>query len=562
MHRFGISGVIAALVAGCYTGTDASMTGALTGGSNGITDTAGDSTGGDGDSDGDDPVPEDYDPAPVALRRLLSTQYTASIRLLLGDAAAEVADPPEDAAINGFTAVGASQLALGSAEVDRYEASARDVAATAVVEGTHLRYMNCEPSSPADETCMQEFVQRFGRIAFRRSLDDDELARYTAVGLTSAGDFSDFYAGVESSIAAILQSPLFLYQVEVGEPDPDNDGMRRLRGTEIATRVSFFLTGSTPDALLLDAAEAGDLDGRDGLREAAFALLERDEARGALADFSEELLKLRELDGLPKDAVTFPTYSPALAEAMREETRRFIQHVAFEGGDFSELFDADYTFVNDVLAAHYQLPGDFGPEFVQVQLPPEQRRGGILGHASVLSVLAHVSSTSPTHRGKFVRESLLCTTIPAPPPGVSTDLPVGDGTETLRERLEVHMVDPSCAGCHALMDPIGFALESYDGVGAFRTTDNDKPVDDTSEIDGVPVAGAAELGAALGANEAAHACLVRNLYRHATGHIESESELDALSEVTATYVDSGYDLPTALVELVASPAFRVVGDPL
>lgn len=562
MRRFGILGVIAALVAGCYSGTEASMTGALSAGSDGITATAGDGTDGDDGGDGDDPVPEDYDPAPVALRRLLSTQYVASVGLLLGDAAAAVADPPDDAAINGFTAVGAAQLALGSAEVDRYEASARDIAAAAVVEGTHLRYMDCLPGSPDDEPCMREFVGRFGRLAFRRSLDEDELGRYTAVGLTSATDFADFYAGVESSIAAMLQSPLFLYQVEVGEPDPDNDATRRLRGTELATRVSFFLTGSTPDAALLDAAEAGSLDDGQGLREAAFALLERDEARGALADFSEELLKLRELDGLPKDAATFPTYSPALAEAMREETRLFIQHVAFEGGDFSELFDADYTFVNDALAAHYQIPGDFGPEFVQVQLPPEQKRGGILGHASVLSVLAHVSSSSPTHRGKFVRESLLCTTIPAPPPGVSTDLPIGDGTETLRERLEQHMVDPSCAGCHALMDPIGFALESYDGVGAFRTTDNDKPIDDASELDGVSVSGAAELGAALGANEAAHACLVRNLYRHATGHIESPSELDVLSEVTAAYLGSGYDLPTALVEIVTSPAFRVVGQPL
>lgn len=562
MRKTGILGIAALLVSGCYTGVDPSATGALTGG--GITGTDGnDGTGADGDgSDSDDAVPEDYDPSPVALRRLLSTQYVGSIRLLLGDAAADAAAPPEDAAINGFTAVGAAQLALGSAEVDRYEASARDVAAAAVTDGAHMAYMDCLPSSPGDQACMQEFVGRFGRLAFRRTLDDDELSRYSAVGLTTAADFTDFYAGVESAIAAMLQSPLFLYQVETGEPDPDDASKRRLRGTELATRVSFFLTGTTPDGALLDAAEAGELGDADGLRETSFALLERDEARGALADFSEELLKLRELDGLPKDAATYPSFSPELGAAMREETRRFIQHVAFEGGDFSELFDADYTFVNDVLAAHYGIEGTFGPEFVQVQLPPEQKRGGILGHASVLSVLAHVSSTSPTHRGKFVRETLLCTTIPAPPPGVSTDLPVGDGTETLRERLEIHMTDASCAGCHALMDPIGFALESYDGVGAFRTTDNAKPVDDASELDGVAVAGAAELGAAIAENETSHACLVRNLYRHATGHIETPSELEVLDEVTAAYVDSGYDLSTALVEIVASPAFRVVGEPL
>lgn len=551
----------ALFASGCYTGSEVSGTGALSGASDGMTATAGEGGTDDAGSDSDDPVPGDYDPSPVALRRLVGSQYVASVRLLLGDTAAEAAAPPPDAALNGFTAVGAAQLALGSSEVDRYEASARDIAAAAVSGGAHLSYVDCTPTGPADDACMREFVQRFGRLAFRRSLDTDELDRYTAVGLTTAGDFDDFNAGLESTLAALLQSPLFLYQVETGEADPE-DGQRRLRGTEMATRVSFFLTGATPDGALLDAAEAGELDNNDDLRESAFALLEREEARGALGTFSDELFKLHELEGLPKDATAFPTYDVELAEAMHEETRLFIEHVAFEGGDFSEVFDADYTFVNDVLAAHYGIPGDFDDTFVQVTLPPEQKRGGILGHASVLSVLAHVSSTSPTHRGKFVRETLLCTTIPAPPPGVSTDLPVGDGTETLRERLEVHMTDGSCAGCHVLMDPIGFALESYDGVGAFRTQDNSKPIDDTSELDGVPVSGAAQVGSALRANEAAHACLVRNLYRHGTGHIENDSERDALENVTTAYIDSGYDLQTALVEIVSSPAFRVVGEPL
>ncbi len=549
----------ALLAGGCYTGAEVSATGALSAGSDSLT-TAGDGGTDDDGSDSDGAVPDGYDPSPVALRRLVGSQYEASVRLLLGDAAAEAANPPADPALNGFTAVGAAQLALGSAEVDRYEASARDIAAAAISDGAHLGYLDCLPSAPTDDACMREFVQRFGRLAFRRSLEADELDRYTAVGLTTAGDFDDFYAGVESTLAALLQSPLFLYQVETGETSAD--GQRRLRGTELATRVSFFLTGTTPDAALLDAAEAGGLDDSDGLRESAFALLERDEARGALGTFSDELFKLHELDGLPKDAVAFPTYDSELAEAMHEETRLFIEHVAFEGGDFSEIFDADYTFVNDVLAAHYGIPGEFGEAFVQVTLPPEQKRGGILGHASVLSVLAHVSSSSPTHRGKFVRETLLCTTIPAPPPGVSTDLPVGDGTETLRERLEIHMTDNSCAGCHVLMDPIGFALESYDGVGAYRTLDNNKPIDDSSAIDGVPVAGAAQVGAALRANESAHACLIRNLYRHGTGHIENDSERDALETVTTAYIDSGYDLHTALVEIVGSPAFRVVGEPL
>ncbi|MEM6292064.1 MAG: DUF1592 domain-containing protein [Myxococcota bacterium] len=551
------------LLAGCYEGIqDGAGASGLSGG--GLDD--GGSSDGSEDTDGDDGgmVPGDYEPAPVSLRRLLASQYVESIRLLLGDAAAAVANPPDDAALNGFTAIGASQLALGSAEVDRYETSARDIAAAAVAEGTVVgAYVTCTPTAPTDDACMRTFIGNFGRFAFRHTLEPDELSRYTNVALTAAGDQQDFYAGVEAGIAAMLQSPLFLYQVETGEPDPDTPSQRRLVGTELATRVSFFLTGATPDVTMLDAAENGFLDEPGGVRAAAEALLERNEARIALRGFSDELLRLRDLDGLPKDAATFPTYDTELAAAMREETRRLIEHVAFDlDGDFSEVFDANYTFVNDVLAAHYGIPGEFGSEFVQVTLPAEQRRGGILGHAGMLSVLAHVSSTSPTLRGKYIRETLMCQTIPAPPPGVVTDLPVGDGTETMRERLQIHMTDPSCSGCHLLMDPIGFALESYDGVGAYRTLDNGKPIDDSADLDGVPVAGALELGAALRDSNAAHACLIRNLYRHATGHVETESELDALASVSDAYAASGHNLKAALIEIAASPAFRVVGEPL
>lgn len=515
----------------------------------------------DGDTDGegedtDDGLPASYEPGPVALRRLLAPQYVESIRLLLGDEAADAADPPPDAALNGFTAIGATQLALGSAEIDRYEVSARDVAAAAMNAGGNAHaYITCTPTGISDAACMETFVRNFGRFAFRHALDEEEVGRYAAVGLTSATELSDFHAGVEATIAAMLQSPLFLYQVELGEPDPDNPALRRLRGTELATRISFFLTGATPDASMLDAAESGFLDDEAGVRSAATALIDRVQARVAVEAFSTELLHL---NGLSERS-----FDPALETAMHEETRRLIDHVAFEvDGDFSEIFDADYTFVNDVLAAHYGIEGTFGSEFVQVALPPEQRRGGILGHAGVLAVHSHVGSTSPTLRGKFVRETLMCQSIPAPPPGVSTDLPVGDGTETMRERLEIHMTEPSCAGCHALMDPIGFALEAYDEQGVFRELDNGKPVNDVVDFEGAQIAGSQQLGNALRDDPNVATCLLRNLYRHATGHIETQSELDELEAVAEAFEDDGRNLKRALVEIVANPAFRVVGEPL
>ena len=559
MERVGRLCVVGlSVLVGCYGGLDV---GEPSGGADGSI-TAADGDGGSADEGGDDGTPAEYEPAPAAIRLLLSHQYVAAIGDLLGPAAEEAAAPPADIAINGFSSIGATQLALGDVEVDAFESSARAVAAAAMTDTTRIAELQgCTPSGPADEACYSQFTERFGRLVFRRPLEAVEVDQYVGVALAAASEGGAFEAGIEASIATFLQSPNFLYQVEVGELDPDHGDRRRLTGYEMATRLSFFVLGSTPDEFLLDDAEAGMLDTPGGVRAAAEDMMTRVEAREAFGNFAAEVYRLRDLEVLPKDATTFPTYDAELAQAMGQETLRFIEHVAWEReGDFREIFDADYTFVNDKLAAHYGISGTFGPDFVQVTLPPEQKRGGILGHASVLSLFAHVTSTSPTLRGKFVRESIMCQTIPAPPPEVATDLPSGE-TETLRERLEQHMADPACAGCHALMDPIGFGLESYDGIGAFRTLENGLTVDDSSELEGQPFAGSRELGAILRENPTTATCLVRNLYRHATGHLETDSELEILEDVSDTYADSGYRLQAALVEIVSSPAFRVVGVP-
>jgi hypothetical protein len=558
---FAAIGIVTA--AGCYSGLDTTRASAGSADDGIGADTeGGNETEGDSADDGD-AVPEDYEPGPVALRLLLPHQYTETIRGLLGDAAADAADPPSVGALNGFASIGAAQLALGDVEIDRFETSARDVAAVAMEDSALISSLQgCTPTGTLDADCHGQFVDTFGRLAFRRPLEQIESDQYTAVAQTAAEELGAFEAGIEAVIAAMLQSPHFVYQVEVGEPDPDDDARRRLTGYEMATRMAFFLTGRGPDSDLLDLAEAGDLDTSAGVRDVARELVETVEARVALDNFAGELLRLEELDVVAKDPAIFPTYDAELAAAMRDETLQLIEHIAWEeDGDFRAVFDADYTFVNDRLAAHYGIPGTFGPEFVRVELPPEQKRGGILGHAGILSVLAHVGSTSPTLRGKFVRETLLCTTIPAPPPDVATDLPTGD-TTTLRERLEQHMEEPSCRGCHLLMDGIGFGLESYDGVGAFRTLENGVPVDDASELDGVAFAGARELGTILRDKTESTECLILNLYRHATGHLETQSETEQLVGVSEAFADGGYRLRDALVEIVSSPTFRVVGEPL
>ena len=386
----------------------------------------------------------------------------------------------------------------------------------------------------------------------------------TRTGTAAAADLGSFELGMQEAMAAMLQSPYFIYQVEIGEPDPDDPTRRRLTQHELATRMSFFLVDTLPDAELLADADAGRLSDADGIREAAWRLLERPEARRSLAEFFGEVWRLRDLLSLPKDLGVFPQWSPALAESMRMETAALVEDLVWEqDADFLEVFTADYSFVNAQLGFHYGLPGavDLGELPTRVALAGHDKRAGLFGHASFQALLAHVSTTSPTLRGKFVLENILCRTVPPPPPGVVTDLPDTGDARTMRERLELHMSEPSCSGCHSMMDPIGFGLENYDSIGRFRTEDDGYPIDASAELDGTPFDGAAGLGAIVAQTPGTASCLVHNLYRHATGHVETEGEQVAMDALEEAFEESGHRMQDLMVEIVASPAFRVVAEP-
>jgi hypothetical protein len=259
----------------------------------------------------DDPKPEptpEIALAPPHMRRLLERQYVRSVRDLLGDAAAAAANPPADISAQGFEAIGASTLALSSSAVQQYETSARAIAAAARAASAFDAYLGCTPSQPADEACFQSFVETFGERAFRRPLESEELDRWTGVAMTAAQDpeLGTFQHGLEWAAVGMLQSPNFIFQVEIGKPSDDLN--RRLDGYEMATRLSFFLNDTTPDAALLDAAGDGDLDSASGIREAAEELLERPEAKLALRALYAERFLVRNVGGLQKDSDMFPDW--------------------------------------------------------------------------------------------------------------------------------------------------------------------------------------------------------------------------------------------------------------
>lgn len=517
---------------------------------------------GDSDSgDTNDPQakPKPFAPPEPQLRALLGLQYKASVRDLLGASAAQVATPPSDPSpINGFAAIGASQLSIDSSAVEQYETSAIAIARAAIQDKAHIDDLaGCSPSKA--KNCYTQFVKNFGLRIFRRPLHASELARYA--NLMKGGEY---YARVQIAITAMLQSPNFLYQIESGQAVAGDKSKRKLSGYEVATRLSYFLLGTTPSPELLAAAKNGELDTAKGIRAVAVEMLQDPKAREALSAFWYEMLDLSHIEPNGKDQKIFNSWTPALANSVKKETLTFLDKVIWDGsGNFKELWTADYSYVNRDIASLYGLSTKGrNSNFVKTTLPKDSKRAGLLGQASFLASVSHSTTTSPTLRGKHVMEKFLCVVIPAPPPEAMTEFkPTSGKAKTKAELLKEHVEQKSCQSCHKLMDPIGLGLENFDAIGRFRFKENGVVLE--TEQDAATLGtfdGPKELGALIAEDKRSHDCLTRNLFRFATGHIETEGEVGSIQSMTEAFEQADYDIPTLLVEIVSSPAFRYVGE--
>jgi hypothetical protein len=404
--------------------------------------------------------------------------------------------------------------------------------------------------------CVSSFVRRFGRRAFRRPLTDAERARYEGLALSG----SDATAGVELAMRAMLVSPAFLYRSEMGTAQ--GDGTYALSSYEIATALAYQLWGTMPDDALLDAAERGELRDAASREREARRLLADPRARAQVADFAEMWLGIEEVAEKTKSASVYPTWSTDLGEDLREETRRFVTHVVFDGSHgLDELFTSGETFANERVARHYGIAGVTGEAFVRATLPAGQR-SGILGHGSILATTAHSDQSSPIRRGLFVRQRLLCQTFPLPPANAG-GVPDVDPSATTRERFAQHTSNPGCAGCHQYIDPIGFGFEGFDGIGAWRTVEGGLPIDtqgDLNDVEGLgtgsmaPFTTIPELGAALAAARSPEACFVRQYFRFARGYREVVADRCALDALVARYRTHG-DLRELMIDFVLSADF-------
>jgi hypothetical protein len=501
----------------------------------------------------------------AALHRLTQSELTHSLQDLLG-ADVLVGELEPDTRVGGFSSVGASSVAVSPAGLGLHEQTV--LAATGYVFSDDARMraqLPCLPANTADSACSTRIVTEFGRRAFRRPLTEAEVQRFTGLATTIGNaEGSNVLNGVRYALAAILQSPSFLYRVELGVASAEDGGRLKYTDYEMASRLAAMFWDSVPDDELLDAAQANSLATVEGVRAAAERLIADPKAERSIAEFTNELFGLSHLEEAQKDDVLFPTWRESLKEAMREELELRVRDMVFvRKGDFLSLYDDPTTFVNDDLAEFYGLPLPGQPGFHPAEFPPESKRAGLLGAGAVLAGHGLPQRNSPTARGKFVAEMVLCRNIP-PPPNNIPPLPPQAGPEvTMRERLAVHRKEAVCASCHTMMDPIGFGMEDFDSVGLHRTLEGTAPVDATGTLegpglDGSAFNGLAELGAAIRRQPIVGPCLVSKLYAEALGRRAVQLDGPSIDELAATFSENQNRLDQLLLELVTSESFRFV----
>jgi hypothetical protein len=513
---------------------------------------AGESTGGNGGSAGS----PDLTTGGVKLRLLTEAEYLASLQSLFGTVTTPL-ELPSDTSVAGFVSIGASIVHVNATGVERYESASRAVVAEVFSDATRWQTLvACQPEADLSDACVESFVRSFGKRAYRRDLSDTEVTRWVRVARDAALRGATTVQGFSTVVSGLLQSLHFLYRAETNALDPAS-GRLVYDGRSMAVRLAYFLAGGPPSAELLSAGESGQLDSADGVRTAAAAMLADEAIVGRLTSFFNEYAQADLVMRVEKDPVLFPEFDAAMKTSMREGTRLFLEKVVLApGADVRSFFDSDQTFADATLAPLYGLmPPASG--FAKFTLPLESDRAGIMGQAAVLAGHSKSNYSSPTARGLFMMQAFLCQTPDPPPPGsVGPDVPP-DPNLTNRQKLELSTAAPQCSSCHALFDPLGFALEHFDAIGRYRETENGLPIDASGAFeDGTSFDGARELGVALRESATVTECLLRHFYRSVNGRTDDVHDPSSIEGMVASLRSRGYVFRDLVADFVVSDAFR------
>ena len=498
----------------------------------------------------------------VSLRRLTEQEYRNSIADIFGKEIEVRGSFEPTKRTGGLEAVSTALLSVTPVGFESFNKMANDIAAQVTAEKYRAK-LPCAPKDlkAPDDACAGKILSHYGLLLFRRPLTDAELDNRVGLSRRMTERTNDFYAGVQYALSMLLQLPDFVFRTEVAIPSADGKS-GTLDSYSRATRLSFLMWNTTPDAELLRAAGSGELNTSAGLAKQVDRLMASPRLEAGMRAFFDDMLQLDTFDTVSKDSLLYPKWGSAMATSAREETLRTVIGLALhDNGDIRDLMTTRQTYIDRRLAMLYSVPFPFTGDWVKHEFPAESGRSGILTQISMLSMFSHPGRSSPTKRGVALREIFLCSPTPEPPNDVDFT-EVNDPNspiKTLRERLMAHTTNKVCAACHQLTDPIGLSLENFDTIGGYRTTENGEPIDVSANIQGKTFSGAQGLGQYLHDNPRYPACVARKLYSYSRGL--RNSYVDDFPDAYKAFQDSGFRLRALLKSMAVSDSFYAVGPP-
>jgi hypothetical protein len=511
-----------------------------------------------------EPPPACLDADPTPLRRLTNREYDNTLVDLFGRDLLGTSTP------SASYSIPATQRVLGfdnnvlAQGVDQVLAEKYLIVAEHVASRTRGAIQMVAPCAPGqnEETCVRAFLATTGLRVWRRPLVEPETA--SLLGTFAAGREQGGYSdGIAQLLVRMLISPQFLYRVEASG-EPDRFGRRRLTSWELASRLSYALWASMPDAPLFEAARGGELESDAGIEREVRRMLQQPRARAMVEGFLgqwahiEDLLKLNEFKKKPKDLALKTDYATTLV--LVESLRKTAAAMVFEGeGTPAALFTSRVGYANAAIAPYFGLTDLAATELTKVSLDPKQR-AGLFTHPAILGTNAKLSTTAPIRRAQFVREQVLCQILPTPPADVDQSLPDLKPNQTLRQQHEAHRSDPRCAGCHALLDPLGFGLEAYDHLGLWSPVRDGRAVDSRGELVDADVAGTfdgpIELAVRFATSAQARDCMVTQWFRYAFGREEEAADGCTLARMRAVLARPGARILDLFLATAIDPSFR------
>jgi hypothetical protein len=514
------------------------------------------------------PIPEALQLAssPARHRLMSASQYNNTIAHIFGaDIAANAQFAPLQRTA-GLLALGAATAGVPFGEMQKLQRAAAAVSAQVVDNGnldlgvpSHRdSLIPCKPADAAraDATCARSFLGMTGRLLYRRPVTEARLVAMVEEAGKSADQLKDFYAGLATVLEGMLISPEVLMIHDRSEPDPERPGRRRLDAYSYAARLSFFLWDSAPDDRVLKAAENGELSTQKGRERVVEMMLASPRLAEGVRGFFDDMMGFDAFDNLAKDASAYPAETGAALTAAREQTlRTIVDHLITKNADYRDLYTTRSTFMSPDLGAIYRVATPRG--WVKYEFPKDSPRIGLLTHVSFLASHAHPARSSATRRGKALRELLLCQPVPLPPPNVDFSL-VEDPTanfRTARERVGAHLENPVCAGCHRITDPMGLALENFDGAGQYRVTERGVQIDPSGTLDGKQFKDLTGLAEAVRNHPSLPSCLVRRVLSYGTGSPIENADRPLLDYFSAHFAEKGYRYTDLVRQIVLSPAF-------